>query len=128
MVRSNYNILNAGRAFSLIELLVVMAVISVLTAIAIPQYSDYRKRAFDMRAREDLRTVAIAEEAYFMDSEQYLSCEGAACSQLPGVNRLSDGTVLAVEAAETSFVGRSSHPQGSGREFVWDSEGGGLLP
>ncbi len=53
--------------FTLLELLVVIAIVSILSAIAVPQFSAYRQRSFDVRARQDLHNVAIAEEAYFLD-------------------------------------------------------------
>ena len=113
--------------FSLIELLVVMAIISILTAIAVPQYNDYKKRAFDLRARVDLQNVATAEEAYFMDHESYLSCIADSCSALPGIKTLSKEVELEVEASESQFTGRASHPKGSGKVFVWESDAGGFL-
>ena len=114
-------------AFTLIELLVVMTIIGILTAIAVPEYQSYRARSFDLRALSDLRNVAIAEEAYFLDSEQYLSCEGLSCSNLPGIVALSQGVSLQITATDTNFTGRASHRQGSGREYLWDSLQGGLL-
>lgn len=117
---------NSVQGFTLIELLVVMTIAAILAAIALPQFSAYRERAFDLRAREDLRAVALAEEAYFLDAERYLSCDGAACHDLPGIARLSPGVSLSIEADAHSFVGTSHHPQGTGRVFTWDSDAGGL--
>jgi type IV pilus assembly protein PilA len=65
---------HSPQGFTLIELLVVMAIVSILTAIAVPQYDAYKKRSFDLRAATDLHNIATAEEAYFMDNEEYLSC------------------------------------------------------
>ncbi len=113
--------------FTLIELLVVVGIMGVLMAIAIPQYSAYKARAFDTRAQVDLRNVALAEEAYFLEAERYLSCAQTTCSRLPGIVRLSTGVTLAVTATTTGFLGTSTHGQGSGRRFVWNSQQGGLL-
>ena len=114
--------------FTLIELLVVMGILSALIAVALPRYSAYRANAFDARAEMDLRSVAMAEEAYFLDNEVYLSCSGTACTQLPGIQKISTGVVLTVTAAQTSFKATSSHPRGSGKVFTWDSAQGGLTP
>ncbi len=113
--------------FTLIELLVVMTIIGILVSVAVPQYAAYRKRAFDTRARTDLYHVAIAEEAYFVDSEKYLSCADAACKVLPGVAALSKGVTLSMKAADNGFTGTSTHPQGTGKTFNWDSAAGGML-
>ena len=51
--------------FTLIEILVVIAVISVLAAIAVMQYQKFTVRAFDTAAKSDLRNAMIALEAYF---------------------------------------------------------------
>lgn len=115
------------RGFSMIELLVVMGIMSALLAIALPRYSSYRSNAFDSRAEIDLRSVAMAEEAYFLEKDSYLACSGASCSQLPGIKKLSAGVVLAITTTETGFRGTASHPKGSGRVFTWDSDQGGLL-
>lgn len=114
--------------FTLIELLVVMSIVTALTLIALPQYRAYKQRAFDFRALSDLRTVALAEEGYFMDSERYLSCSNASCASLPGVSRLSDGVDLSIAAADESFSGTAKHHQGTGKQFVWDTTKGGLVP
>ena len=113
-------------AFSLIELLVVMTIIGILTAIAVPQYNDYKKRAFDLRAQIDLQNVATAEEAYFMDNEKYVPCSQDSCAELPGIKSLSKDVELTIEASDTQFTGRSTHPKGSGRVFIWDSDAGGM--
>ena len=113
-------------AFTLLELLISLSIIAILTAIAVPQFSEYKKRAFDMRASTDLRNVAIAEEAYFLDYESYLSCNNQNCIQLPGIGAISRGTALQITATQTGFTGTASHPKGSGKTFTWDTNLGGM--
>ena len=115
------------KGFTLIELLVVIAIIGILAAIAIPQFAEYRARGFDARARSDLRNVATAEEAYFVDNEAYVACTQATCpGMLPGIDALSNGVQLAIVLAGTGFTGTSSHPKGTGVTFAWDSAQGGF--
>ncbi len=103
-----------------------MAILSILAAIAVPQYGDYRKRAFDIRAASDLRNIANAEEAYFFDQEKYLSCQDQVCTALPGISSLSAGSSVQITAAQNSFTGSATHPKGSGKIYLWDSELGGM--
>ena len=112
--------------FSLIELLVVMGIVSTLIAVALPRYASYRATAYDSRAELDLRSIAMAEEAYFLENDKYLACSDSSCESLPGIKRLSNGVSLSVTTTETGFKGTSSHPKGTGKTFTWDSEQGGL--
>ena len=114
------------RGFSLIELLVVMGVMSTLVAVALPRYSRYRATAYDNRAELDLRSVAMAEEAYFLENDKYLACSDITCASLPGIKKLSPGVTLSITVSETSFKGSASHPKGTGKVFSWDSDQGGI--
>ena len=112
--------------FTLLELLVSLTIVSIISALAIPQYREFKARAFDTRAQNDLRIVALAEEVYFLDNERYLSCENRGCEGLPGITKLSDGVTVSVNASESEFTARASHPKGSGANFTWLSAEGGL--
>jgi type IV pilus assembly protein PilA len=115
------------KGFTLIELLVVIAIIGILAAIAIPQFAEYRQRGFDARAKSDLRNVATAEEAYFVDYESYKGCTQATCKTiLPGIASLSDGVLLTMTGTTSGFTGTSQHPNGTGVTFNWNSNNGGL--
>ncbi len=60
------------RAFTLIELLIVVAIISILAAIAVPNFLEAQTRAKVSRVKSDLRTLATAMEAYFVDNNSYV--------------------------------------------------------
>jgi prepilin-type N-terminal cleavage/methylation domain-containing protein len=59
------------RAFTLIELLIVVAIIAILAAIAVPNFLEAQTRAKISRVKSDQRTIATAIEAYFVDSNRY---------------------------------------------------------
>ena len=55
------------RAFTLIELLIVIAIIAILALIAVPNFLEAQTRAKVTRALADMRSVAVAVEAYTVD-------------------------------------------------------------
>ena len=64
-------------AFTLIELLIVVAIIAILAAIAIPNFLQAQTRAKVSRVLSDLRTVTLALEAYRLDTNAYPPNDGA---------------------------------------------------
>ena len=66
-----------SKAFTLIELLIVVAIIGILAAIAIPNFLEAQVRAKISAARSDLRTIAGALEQYAVDATDYPPNDGA---------------------------------------------------
>ena len=67
--------------FSLIELLVVVIILGILGAIALPTFMNQREKAWRKAAVSDLRSAAVLMESYFDDQGTYLSVGAVA----PGV-------------------------------------------
>ncbi len=59
------------KAFTLIELLIVVAIIAILAAIAVPNFLEAQVRSQVARVKSDMRTVATALEAYVVDNNEY---------------------------------------------------------
>ena len=72
-----------ARAFTLIELLIVVAIIAILAAIAVPNFLEAQTRAKVTRAKADMRTADNAIETYYLDNNSYPS--GFDINVRPGV-------------------------------------------
>ena len=59
------------RGFTLIELLIVVVIIGILAAIAIPKFTSTKGKAYAASLKADLRNLATAEEAYFYQWTTY---------------------------------------------------------
>ena len=120
--------LGNASGFTLVELLCVVAIIGVLTAIVIPRFMGFRALAIDARAKSDLRNAANAEEAYFVGVGEYLSCVNDDCkNQLPDF-RLSPGVEIHINAnngPHPSFLG-TAVATGGDKTFSYNSAAGGM--
>lgn len=115
--------MNHQSGFTLVELLVVVAIIGVLAAIAIPQFAVYRTRSFDARARSDLRNAVTGQEGFYSQNARYGDCMNAGCqAALTGFKNSPDVTIACTPRnADTHYQCSTRHPQGS-RTYYYDSE------
>lgn len=105
---------------SLVELLVVAAIVGILANIAVPQFSEYRQRAAEAALKIHLRNTAIAEEAYFAFAQSYKSgvLSGAT---LPGYNGGSDIVGTHAQVNRESFILEAKHVHCPNATWSYDS-------
>lgn len=102
------------KGFTLIELLIVVVIIGILAAIAIPKFANTKEKAYIASMKSDLRNLVTAEEAYFADSIKYSTtlCANSPCNGVifdqstgntpPAINLTSDGWTAAMGNVNTT--------------------------
>ncbi len=88
--------MSRNRAFTLIELLIVVAIIGILAAIAVPNFLNAQMRAKVARAEAELKTIKSAMEMYRLDNNQYLRRDV--------INRNDELALLTTPIAYISFI------------------------
>ncbi|MBE0427986.1 MAG: prepilin-type N-terminal cleavage/methylation domain-containing protein [Nitrospirae bacterium] len=73
-----------NKGFTLVELLIVIAIISILAMIAIPSYVGQQKRAARTEAYSNLQSLRLLEEQFFADQGTYTISLGTCAADNPG--------------------------------------------
>src|SRR2546426_5884643 len=109
------------KGFTLIELLIVVVIIGILAAIAIPKFANTKEKAYIASMKSDLRSLVTAEEAYFADSVKFsatIRAGGVIFTQstgntVPAVNTTADGWTANIKNVNTTktcsiYIGSTS--------------------
>ncbi|MGD9097078.1 MAG: prepilin-type N-terminal cleavage/methylation domain-containing protein [Desulfobacterales bacterium] len=96
---------NNKEGFTLIELMIVIAIIGILAAIAIPNFIAYRDKAFCSAAESDVQTVMGAIADYFSNPDNQTVSAGSTGMPVSGTD-LSNGNTytLAGDATTNSYT------------------------
>lgn len=93
------------RGFTLIELLIVVVVIGILAAIAIPKFTDTKGKAYAGSMKSDLKNLASRQEDFFYSNETYAgSLAAVAFDGSPGV------VLVIVSASVSGWSASATHP------------------
>jgi len=95
-----------NKGFTLIELLIVVVIIGILAAIAIPKFSATREKAYFSALKSDLKNLATQQEIYYSDN--YIYADDESNTELGFV--MSDGVTVAVgEGDATGWSATGTH-------------------
>lgn len=89
-----------NKGFSLVELMIVVSIIGILAALAVPRFQGFQARAKSAEARTSLSHIYTLEQSYYGDNDQYtnvLGSQGLGFS-LNGQTPASNGTTFAINA------------------------------
>jgi prepilin-type N-terminal cleavage/methylation domain-containing protein len=106
------NKMKEEKGFTLIELMIVIAIIGILASIAIPQFSVFRTRSYDSAAESDLKNATIAQEAYFIDEQTYAGAIGSIAGATYSFFISTNVTVTVSAANTTQYTMTASHLSG----------------
>jgi type IV pilus assembly protein PilE len=111
--------MRSARGFTLIELMITVAVIAVLTAIALPAYTDYVTRSKFAEAYAHLADLRVKMEQFYLDNRRYSTNAGGGTCGVPGGNTpTTQGTKY------FDFTCVSSNPNAAGdQEYVLSAAG-----
>ncbi|MDH5762501.1 MAG: prepilin-type N-terminal cleavage/methylation domain-containing protein [Nitrospinota bacterium] len=111
-----------NKGFTLIELLTVMAIIGVLTTIAIPAFAQYKARALDADAKSHLHSLYIACKSYWTDTGSANDCTMPIISTAAYGYKQIPTISITLSGNEMTFIAIASHVD-SANSFTMDSFG-----
>ena len=106
----NAKYLKDNRGFTLIEVLIVIGIIGVLAAIAIPRFTEYKQRSYDSVAKADLTNLFRICKAFWADAPGTANCTVAvATSTTYGYIQSANVTLTPANTTEQAFDVAASH-------------------
>ena len=111
--------------FTLIELMIVIAIIGILAAIAIPQFSAYRTRAYNSAAQSDLKNASTTQEAFYVDNQHYCATIADLTGATYGLYLSTNVSLTIVHGTTASYNMTAKHSSGS-KYYTLSGPGGAI--
>jgi len=116
------NILSRQKGFTLIELLIVIAIIGILTSIAIPMFSQYKARAHDAHSKNELYNIFVACKGYWADTGPMGDCTVASMTNATYGYKQPAGVTVVASGSESTFTATATH-QDTGNTYTINAQG-----
>lgn len=120
-MRGGQNVHN-NKGFTLIELMIVIAIISVLAAIAIPNYNSYTTKAKLTEAKSNLLQLQTLQEQFYQDYRVYAGGVAATASA-PSSSTSTDGVLAWNASTQAKYFDYAIATANSGQNFTANAAG-----
>ena len=113
------------KGFTLIELMIVIAIIGILAAIAIPQFTGYKAKGYNAASKSDLKTAYTVAQAYFIDNP---GATFDAAVLTAGGYRATQGVVLTITAGkQNTLVLTATNPSAGAAAITYSVNSSGVI-
>ncbi len=114
MIPSSFrNAFSGSDGFTLIELMIVIAIIGILVTISVPNYLSFRKKTFNSSAESETANARIAMESYYTEHETYNTNLAGLQATEPGLATTPNVTFATVTGDTSGYTIMTYHMNGN---------------
>jgi len=121
---SRYTNVEGEKGFTLVELLIAIAIIGILAAIAVPQFSAYTLRGYNSDTKANLHNLFLSCNAYWADNGPDSACtEKNVTNTIYGFDNSYGITITIANATEPAFIATAINSRVLGVTYTINSSG-----